>query len=178
MALDKTEIVALTLETQAVKAEERGNAADRLSAGHQGARDVIKAIESSLKAITPQAEAEIMELEELTDEAKVVTLKQVARAMMRVAHVLAGAHANQQNLIYLKQGEAKAHHDMAIDLRNQARVRRDGERAKAESIAMGEANRAAAEAVKPAPAKKPRKRKAKLKPNGQATPANGAKEAH
>jgi hypothetical protein len=164
MTLDTTEIVAVTMETQADKADANALTAERLSASHQGARDVIKTIEAAMKGVTPAAEKEIEENPDLTAEARTIALKVVARAMVRVAHVLGGVHANHQNMIYLKQGEAKAMKDMAASLRKQAKTRRDGERAKAESVAMGDANKAAKAKAKPK-----RKRvaaKAKAKPNG------------
>jgi hypothetical protein len=179
MTLDTTEIVAVTLETQAAKHEELQRTAEQASASHQGARDMIGVLERNLKAVTPAAEAEIMADEDLDGEAQVKALKHVARAMMRVAQSLTSSRQNQANLVYLKQGEATTHKATAESLRQQARVRRDAEQGKAESIARGEAHKA--EAAAKAKAKPKRKRATKPK-NGatakpKAKPKAKAKEA-
>jgi len=180
MTLDTTEIVATTLEAQAVKADELARSAERASAGHQGARDTIRSVEDGLKGITPQAETEIMADEELDDEAKVLALRYVSRSMMRVAQALHSARENQANMVFLKQGEGKAMRGQAAMLRKQAEIRRAQVRATEESVAMGEENKAKAAAkAKPKPkkgtngaAKAKRKRKSRAKPKAPGADAN------
>jgi len=166
---ETTEIVARTLEGQAAEAQKAADAASERSHQHQGARDVIKVIEANLKAITPAAEAEIMADESLDDETKIVALKHVARSMMRVAHSMNEAHKNQHQMAFLTMGEAKAMNQAAEQMRKAAGVRRAVDRGRAESVAMGEVNKAAKAQAKP-------KRKRAVKKKALAVKAKAKKK--
>ena len=170
MTLDTTEIVVQTLRDQASKLDELVDAAKTAVAHRQGTRDVVPQIEAKLKGITPQAETEIMADEELDEESRVRALRHVARAMMRVAQALKGAHDNQQNELFMAQGRATAYDAQAKSLRKQAEIRLAQQRATAESIAKGEENKAAKVKAKPngANGTPKRKRKSRAKPKAGA----------
>ena len=160
--------IAQTLENEAQKCLEAAEAHQRNAAKHEGARDVVKSMAAGMNSISTRTQQEIEEDEE-----------HLARAMKRVAHSLVETAKNQQNQIMVEEGKALAMRNMDTHLRKQAEVQIGRERARAESVAMGEANKAAREEAKAEKEPKPkakRKRTTKAKPKAKAKAKNGATE--
>lgn len=137
----ETEIIIATLEDQAKRSEENRLKCSAVSQQHQGARDIIPVIVRNMAGIMGQAETEVLADENLDKDSRAAVLSHIGRTLKRVSSVLMETQKNQTNMTFLSIGEATAHQKAAESLRKQIEIRRGIDRAREESVAMGDANK-------------------------------------